>query len=84
MGFRFRKTIRLGKGVRVNLGKKGASLSLGGKGLTTNLSSKGAKSTLGIPGSGISYTTKPTGCMILLTGFIVSGGLIITFLTKSL
>ena len=57
MGFRFRKSVRLGKGVRINLGKRGASLSLGGRGATVNLSGRGVRSTVGIPGTGISYTT---------------------------
>jgi hypothetical protein len=56
MGLRFRSSIRLAKGVRLNLGKKGASLSLGGNGMTVNLSRKGAKATLGLPGTGLSYT----------------------------
>ena len=34
MGFRFRKRIRLGKGIWINLSKKGSSLSVGGRGAT--------------------------------------------------
>jgi len=56
MGFRFRKSITIVPGLRVNLGKKGASLSVGGRGATINLSKKGARATVGIPGTGISYT----------------------------
>ncbi|MCG9733396.1 DUF4236 domain-containing protein [Pseudoalteromonas shioyasakiensis] len=61
----FRKSIKVGKGVRVNIGKKGiSSLSLGGKGLTLNASEKGIRATGGIPGSGISHAQvvyKPDG-----------------------
>lgn len=57
MGFRFRKSISLGKGLRLNLGKTGGSFSLGGKGATVNLGKRGVRTTLGIPGTGISYTT---------------------------
>lgn len=57
MGFRFRKSIKLMPGVRVNLGKKGASLSLGGRGATVNVSSKGTRTTVGIPGTGLSHTS---------------------------
>ncbi len=57
MGFRFRRSIRLLPGVKINLGKKGASLSLGGRGATVNFSAKGRRTTLGIPGTGISYST---------------------------
>lgn len=55
MGFRFRKIVGLGPGVRVNLSKKGASLSLGGKGFTVNLGKDGTRTTLGAPGTGLSY-----------------------------
>ncbi len=54
MPFRFRKIISLGKGMRLNLGKTGASFSLGGKGTTVNLGKRGVRTTLGIPGTGIS------------------------------
>lgn len=57
MPFRFRKSISLGKGLRVNLGKRGASLSLGGRGATVNLSGRGTRTTVGIPGTGLSYST---------------------------
>lgn len=60
MPWRVRRTIRLAKGVRINLSKRGASLSLGGRGLTTNMSKRGVRTTIGIPGTGISYTTEPS------------------------
>lgn len=34
MSWRFRKSIRIAKGVHINLGKKGASVTVGGHGLT--------------------------------------------------
>lgn len=61
MPLRFRKSISLAKGVRLNFGKRGASLSLGGKGLSVNLSDRGAKTTIGLPGTGLSYTTTRVG-----------------------
>lgn len=60
MGFRFRQGIRIAKGVRLNIGKTAASLSIGGKGATVNVGKKGVKGTVGIPGSGISYTAPLT------------------------
>lgn len=36
MGFRFRKRIRLAKGIYWNLGSKGSSLSIGGRGARRN------------------------------------------------
>jgi hypothetical protein len=61
MGFRFRKSISIAKGVRVNLSKTGGSLSLGGRGDTINIGKRGVYSTLGYPGSGISYRQKIGG-----------------------
>ncbi len=57
MGLRLRKIIPLGGGIRLNLSKRGASLSLGGRGLTVNLGKGGARTTLGAPGTGVSYSS---------------------------
>mgnify|MGYP002623589831 CR=1 FL=1 len=57
MGFRFRKSIKIIPGVRLNLSKSGSSVSVGGKGLTYNVSKKGTRTTVGIPGSGLSHST---------------------------
>lgn len=56
MGIRFRKSIKLAPGLRLNLGKNGASVSAGPRGATMNFSSKGVRSTVGIPGTGLSYS----------------------------
>lgn len=56
MGLRFRKSIRLAPGLRINISKSGFSTSVGGRGATINLSKKGARATVGIPGSGLSYS----------------------------
>jgi Protein of unknown function (DUF4236) len=56
MGWRFRRSIRLMPGVRVNLGLTRASLSVGPRGFTYNIGSKGSRVTVGLPGTGISYT----------------------------
>jgi hypothetical protein len=58
MGLRFRKIVRLLPGVRLNFSKSGGSLSLGDRGLTVNLNRDGARATTGIPGSGLSYSTR--------------------------
>jgi hypothetical protein len=57
MGLRFHKSLRIARGLRLNLSKTGPSLSLGGKGLTFNLGKKGTRTTLGLPGSGLSYSS---------------------------
>jgi Protein of unknown function (DUF4236) len=55
MGWRFRRSIRIMPGVRVNLGLTRASLSVGPRGFTYNVGSKGSRVTVGLPGTGISY-----------------------------
>lgn len=56
MGLRFRKSINLGNGLRINLSKSGLSLSFGRKGLRGTINTKGrVTGTVGLPGTGISY-----------------------------
>jgi Protein of unknown function (DUF4236) len=57
MGLRFRKSVQLVPGVRLNVGLRRTSLSIGGKGFTYNVGSNGSRVTVGIPGSGLSYST---------------------------
>lgn len=58
MGLRFRKSIKLAPGVRLNVGKKSAGISFGGKGLRYSINSRtGGRLTASLPGTGISYTT---------------------------
>ncbi len=54
-GLRVRKILKLLPGVKLNLSKSGASVSIGKPGATVNLSSRGTKATVGLPGSGVSY-----------------------------
>jgi hypothetical protein len=56
MGFRFRKTIKLFPGVKLNFSKSGVSTSIGGPGATINISKHGTRGTVGIPGTGVSYS----------------------------
>ncbi|MBR6872117.1 MAG: DUF4236 domain-containing protein [Ruminococcus sp.] len=60
MGFRFRKTVKICKGVRINFSKSGASLSLGGRGHSVNIG-KRSRVTIGIPGTGLSYSSSLSG-----------------------
>jgi hypothetical protein len=41
MGFRFRKSIKIAPGVRLNIGKISASISVGGRGVRHTISSTG-------------------------------------------
>jgi hypothetical protein len=56
MGFRFRRSIRVLPGVRVNFGKRGISTSIGVRGAHVTFGKTGTRTTVGLPGSGISYT----------------------------
>jgi len=57
MGFRFRRSIRVAPGVKLNLGRKSASVSVGTRGLWYTTGTSGQRVTAGIPGTGLSYTT---------------------------
>lgn len=62
MGFRFRKSVNLGGGFKVNLSKSGVGYSWGTKGVRYTKTSSGKKrTTLSIPGTGISYATESGG-----------------------
>lgn len=62
MGFRFRKTISIIPGVRVNLSKSGVSASVGGKGESVNIGHDGrVRGTVGLPGTGVSYSDTISG-----------------------
>lgn len=55
MGFRFRKSVNLGGGVRLNFSKRGVGVSAGVKGLRFGIGPSGARITAGLPGTGIYY-----------------------------
>lgn len=56
MGWRYRKSINIFPGVKLNINKKSVGVTFGGKGHIT-LSIKGDKtSSVGIPGTGLYYT----------------------------
>ncbi|MGS0005135.1 DUF4236 domain-containing protein, partial [Escherichia coli] len=57
MSLRFRQTFTLFPGVRLNIGKRGISASIGVPGATVNVGKKGVRATVGLPGTGLSYTT---------------------------
>lgn len=62
MGLRFRKSIKILPGVKLNLGKKSAGVSAGTTGARYSVNSSGRKtSTVGIPGTGLSYSKSSGG-----------------------
>ncbi len=62
MGFRFKKSIKLAPGVKINLNKKSTGFTFGGKGVHYTVNSKGKRTTsVGIPGTGLSYSSTSDG-----------------------
>lgn len=59
MSLRYRKSFKIAPGVKINLGKKSASVSIGGKGFHQTYSTTGrTTSTINLPVKGLSYTTQ--------------------------
>ena len=56
MPFRFRRSVKILPGIRINLGKRGASLSVGGRGAHVTFGHGKVRETIGLPGTGISFT----------------------------
>ena len=68
MGLNFRKSISLGKGLKLHLSKSGPSVSFGKSGFRQSVNLKGqARTTVGIPGTGI-YYTKNTNVKNVVSG----------------
>lgn len=62
MRFRFRKSIKLGKHVKINFNKNSVSTTFGTKGMHYTVSSNGKKTkTVSFPGTGIYYTETSNG-----------------------
>lgn len=58
MGLKFRKSKKIAPGIRLNVGKKGASVTFGGKGARYTVSTSGRRTkSVSIPGTGISYSS---------------------------
>ncbi len=58
MGFRFRKSINIIPGVRLNLSNGAPSLSVGPRGASVSFWKPGTYANLGLPGTGLSYRTR--------------------------
>lgn len=61
MPIRFRKSIKILPGVRLNLSKSGFSVTLGGKAFSLNLGKRGTYANVDLPGSGLVYRTRLGG-----------------------
>lgn len=58
MALRFRKSVKILPGVKVNFGLKGTSLSVGARGASISIGKQGVYSNVSIPGTGISFREK--------------------------
>ena len=57
MGLRFRKSIKMAPGVKINFNKKSISATVGTRGAHYTVNSKGKRTaSVGIPGTGISLS----------------------------
>lgn len=62
MGFRFRRTVRIIPGVKLNINKNSLSMSIGPRGLKHTVSTNGTRTdTIGIPGTGMFWTERSRG-----------------------
>lgn len=61
MALRFRKSIKLAPGIRMNLSGSGASWTLGPRGASIGVGKRGAFLNTGIPGTGFSSRTRLSG-----------------------
>lgn len=57
MSFRFRRSVKIAPGIRLNLSKTGVSASFGRRGATVNVGPRGVKGTVGLPGTGLSWSS---------------------------
>lgn len=58
MGLRFRKSFKIAPGVKVNLNKKSAGVTIGTKGAHYTINTSGKRTaSVGLPGTGLSYST---------------------------
>jgi hypothetical protein len=59
MGWRFRRSFKLAPGVRLNVGKRSAGVSVGPRGAKVSANTRNeVRRTVRIPGTGLSHTTQ--------------------------
>jgi hypothetical protein len=58
MGLRYHRRISLLPGLRLNLSRSGASVSVGRKGFWATVGPRGRRLTVGVPGTGLSWTER--------------------------
>ena len=61
MGLRFRRSLKIAPGIKLNFNKNSRSITFGARGAHYTINSKGKRtSSVGIPGTGLSYSTTTT------------------------
>lgn len=58
MAIRFRKTIKIAPGLKLNIGKKSASVRIGGQNMGYTVGTKGRTTSASIPGTGLGVTSR--------------------------
>lgn len=61
MGWRFRRTIKVAPGIRLNVSKSGVSTTIGSRGASVNIGKRGVYRNLSIPGTGLYRRDKISG-----------------------
>lgn len=61
MALRFRRTLKILPGLKLNFGKRGVSVSAGVRGATMTFGKNGLYGNVGLPGTGLSYRRKLSG-----------------------
>ena len=74
MGWRYRRSVTIAPGARLNITKSGInSVSFGGRGASLNMGQNGTQGTIGLPGSGLSYSRRTSSDSSLLPGIAIAG-----------
>lgn len=61
MGLRFRRSVRLFPGVRLNFSTRGVSATIGPRGASVNIGPRGTYANIGLSGTGLSYRERLDG-----------------------
>lgn len=62
MGFRFRRSLNIAPGLRLNLSRGDLSATMGPRGAHITVGPRGSAASIGLPGTGISYRQSFKDC----------------------
>mgnify|MGYP000104831854 CR=1 FL=1 len=88
MAIRFRRTVRIAPGLKLNIGKKSASIRIGGKNAGYTIGTAGRTTSASIPGTGLGITSrkrhgKGGGGLMALLGIVASVAIIVAVLAMT-